>query len=624
MDPWADPGPSSAFGGTRIAGPGVPGTGRAARTRASAPHYLSTQPQITVLDAGGQYCHLIARRVRDLGVYADVAPSETRAAELQGRKGVIISGGPSSVYDAESPTIDPALLDSGTPVLGICYGQQLMAHLLGGEVQKGERGEYGFAQLDILASDGILRGVEGRQQVWMSHRDLVAKAPPGFAVLAATDTCPIAAIAAPDRGLYAMQFHPEVAHTPSGRTILSNFLFDVCGCERDWDPAGQIAAVENQIRVAAGARNVFFFVSGGVDSTVAYTLCLRALGPERVHGRYVDTGLMREDETDFVRKNFAELGAQSFAVEDAQEQFLTALAGVTDPEEKRHIIGQQFVEVQERILESEHFLDGHWILGQGTIYPDTIESGGSAKADLIKTHHNRVAGIQKLIDAGRIIEPLAAFYKDEVRAVGTQLGLPAGLLDRHPFPGPGLAIRCLCTELSGAPEQIPDGWIVPVRSVGVQGDSRTYRPVLALTEFPRSEEHAADLSNRLAGINRVVVAVWTAASLGELRVTPAGLTAERLARLRHADAVVRRIAHESGFDREIWQFPVVLIPLGTAERRDSVVLRPIDSVDGMTARAVRMPPELLDRMTRELSAIKGVGGVFYDLTNKPPATIEWE
>jgi GMP synthase (glutamine-hydrolysing) len=382
--------------------------------------------------------------------------------------------------------------------------------------------------------------------------------------------------------------------------------------------------VEEQIRATAAGRNVFFFVSGGVDSTVAYTLCLRALGPERVHGTYVDTGLMREGETDFVRRNFEALGSGSFAVEDASAQFLIALRGVTDPEEKRHIIGQQFVAVQQRILESEHYLDGHWILGQGTIYPDTIESGGSAKADLIKTHHNRVAGIQRLIAEGRIVEPLASFYKDEVRAIGRELAIAPQMLERHPFPGPGLAIRCLCSKSAGSPERTGDGWILPVRSVGVQGDARTYRPVIALDDFPESLDAAARLTNRIAGINRVVVSVWTASPLEDLKVMPATLTADRLNRLRRADGVVRRLTQASGFDDEIWQFPVVLIPVGTPERPDSIVLRPIDSVDGMTARAVRMPGVLLDQIVAELQAIDGVGGVFYDLTNKPPATIEWE
>ena len=280
--------------------------------------------------------------------------------------------------------------------------------------------------------------------------------------------------------------------------------------------------------------------------------------------------------------------------------------------------------MQQRILESEHFLDGHWILGQGTIYPDTIESGGTAKADLIKTHHNRVAGIQKLIDEGRIIEPLASFYKDEVRAIGRQLGLAPALLDRHPFPGPGLAIRCLCAASAAPVEKLREGWLLPVQSVGVQGDSRTYRAVLAIEDFPDSEEESASLINKMDRINRVVVEVWTAGKLGNMQAVPGFLTAERLDRLRRADAIVRRLTHASGFDQAVWQFPVVLMPLGTPERPDSVVLRPIDSVDGMTASVVRMPKELLSEIVRELSAIPGVAGVFYDLTNKPPATIEWE
>ncbi len=581
-------------------------------------------PQITVLDVGGQYCHLIARKVRDLGVYAEVAASDTPAAELKGRKGIIISGGPASVYDPSSPTIDAAVLASGIPVLGICYGQQLMAHLLGGKVEKGERGEYGFAQMEPVKTDSLLRGVSGKQQVWMSHRDQVATPPEGFDVIASTATCKAAAIADPKRGLYAVQFHPEVVHTACGPQILENFVMQIAGCVKDWDPAGQLAAVEDQIRHAAAGRNVFFFVSGGVDSTVAYTLCLKALGADRVHGTYVDTGLMREGETEFVRENFSGLGAKSFEVEDAREQFLNALEGLTAPEAKRHAIGEEFVRVQQRILESEHYLDGQWVLGQGTIYPDTIESGGTAKADLIKTHHNRVAGIQKLIDEGKIVEPLASFYKDEVRAVGRQIGLPDALLDRHPFPGPGLAIRCLCSEESGVAEVMPEGWKLPVRSVGVQGDSRTYRAALAIPEFPASDEEAASLINRMENINRIVVKVWTADEMTKMQAVPSFLTGERLDRLRHADAIVRKITLESGFDNDVWQFPVVLIPFGTPGRPDSVVLRPIYSVDGMTASAVRMPDALLAQIVIELRAVTGVGGVFYDITNKPPATIEWE
>ncbi len=563
--------------------------------------------------------------MRDLGVFAEVAPSETPASALASSvKGVIISGGPSSVYDPGSPAIDPRLLSAGAPVLGICYGQQLMAHLLGGKVEKGERGEYGFAQLDLTSEDSLFHGIRGPQQVWMSHRDLVAAPPPGFHVSATTSTCRVAAMSAPERRLFGVQFHPEVVHTPSGREILSNFIFGICGCVKDWNPAGQIEALEAQIRETAGGRNIFFFVSGGVDSTVAFTLCLKSLGPARVHGAYVDTGLMREGETDFVRRSFAALGASGFQVVDAAPDFLLPLANAVEPEQKRHVIGEAFVQVQERVLETEHFLEGDWMLGQGTIYPDTIESGGTAKADLIKTHHNRVAGIQKMIDEGRLIEPLASFYKDEVRSIGHKLGISAALLDRHPFPGPGLAIRCLCSADAGEPVKAGYGWELPVRSVGVQGDSRTYRSVLAIDDFPASMEEAAHLVNRNDRVNRVVVTVQAAAKLAEMRSHAAHLTAARLHRLRRADAIVRRWSHESGFDREIWQFPVVLIPFGTADRPDSVVLRPVDSVDGMTASVVRAPAELLGKISAELMEQEGVAGVFYDVTNKPPATIEWE
>lgn len=585
---------------------------------------MSQIPQIIVLDAGGQYCHLIARKVREFGIYAEVRPSEIAAGELAGARGIIISGGPSSVYEAGSPTVDPAIFELPAAVLGICYGQQLMAYLLGGRVTPGVKGEYGLAHLDVDFARSILKDVCGKPQIWMSHRDTVTKEPPGFDVLAHTSTCAIAAIADERRRLYGVQFHPEVVHTHPGKQVLSNFLFDICGCTPDWDPSQRIPSVEEQIRKVAGDRKVFFFVSGGVDSTVAYDLCLRALGPDRVHGAYVDTGFMREGETELVRSNFAKLGARNFVVVDARQDFIAPLAGVTEPEKKRHIIGEQFVAVQERILQSGHYLDGEWILGQGTIYPDTIESGGTTKADKIKTHHNRVAGIQRLIDAGRIVEPLSLFYKDEVREIGKQLCIPDEMLDRHPFPGPGLAIRCLCTTHDYGSQEIEDGFILPVESVGVQGDSRTYRPALALSAMPTDTFVATELINRISGINRVVAVVDSHTPVASLRSTAGTITEPRLDRLRHADAIVRRISQESGFDRTIWQFPVVLLPVGTADRPDSVVLRPVDSVDGMTAEAVLMPPALLKQIAGELLQTEGICAVFYDLTHKPPATIEWE
>jgi GMP synthase (glutamine-hydrolysing) len=335
-----------------------------------------------------------------------------------------------------------------------------------------------------------------------------------------------------------------------------------------------------------------------------------------VRGVYVDTGLMREGETDYVRR------MPGLSVEPAEAQFLGALAGVCDPERKRHIIGEEFVRVQERIIESRHLLDDRWILGQGTIYPDTIESGGTQKAAVIKTHHNRVPGIRKLIEAGRLVEPLRTYYKDEVREIGRELGLPAEVLDRHPFPGPGLAIRCLCAEHEAGVEATPEGYVLPLRSVGVQGDSRSYAHVLSIDSLDQAR--ASELINRIAGVNRAIACIEAALPVSAMRVRASSLTPERLARLRRADAIVRRLSHESGFDRRIWQFPVVLIPLGSDAAPDSVVLRPVDSVDGMTAQSVAMPDSLLLSISSALLALPGIAGVFYDLTHKPPATIEWE
>jgi GMP synthase (glutamine-hydrolysing) len=582
--------------------------------------------QITVLDTGGQYTHLIARRVRELGVYADVQPSDTPAEQLRSRKGLIISGGPASVYEPGSPDIDPNILVCGIPVLGICYGHQLMAHHLGGKVHRGERGEYGIAHLSVTSSDALWTGLR-QSQIWMSHSDTVECVPPGFIASASTETSGIAAMADPRRKLFGVQFHPEVIHTHGGKQILQNFVFDICGAARDWDVSQRVPLIEERIRTTVGDRNVFFFVSGGVDSTVAYTLCLRALGPDRVYGVYVDTGLMRKGETEFVQSMFRELGATHFVVDAAEEEFLNALHRIYDPEQKRCAIGERFVKVQQRILTAEHFLDRHWILGQGTIYPDTIESAGTARADLIKTHHNRVAGIQSLIEEGRIIEPLTSFYKDEVREIGCEIGVPEKFLSRHPFPGPGLAIRCLCssTEASVVPSQ--QEFLLPVRSVGVQGDSRSYRHVLALPRRPTLRDiqfTAPALTNSRSDINRVVALCGSRAPLESMQAFEASITGMRLRILREADAIVRSFCLETGFEDQVWQFPVILVPLGAGQARESVVLRPVNSTDGMTADVVLMKRAMLGKLTAQLLALNDVAAVFYDLTNKPPGTIEWE
>ncbi len=564
---------------------------------------------------------MIARRIRELGIYTSVFPCDTPAETFRNHRGLIISGGPASVYAPGSPLLDPATLALGVPILGICYGQQLFAYQLDGHVEPGTKGEYGLAHVDLSPSP-LFAGLSGRQQVWMSHRDQVDRLPSGFDRLGSTATCPIAAIGDDRRKIYGLQFHPEVVQTLGGQQILENFVFSICGAKRDWEPSHQLPVVEEQIRAIAGNRSVFFFASGGVDSTVAYTVCLRALGAERVHATYVDTGLMREGETDFVRGVFESHAPGSFTVADAREEFLTKLAGAQDPEAKRLIIGEEFVGVQQRILESGHYLDGDWILGQGTIYPDTIESGGTKKADLIKTHHNRVAGIQKLMEENRLVEPLREFYKDEVRQLGRALGLPNDLLDRHPFPGPGLAIRCLCHPEHATLEKTDDGWLLPVKTVGVQGDSRTYRAVLVIDRV--DHELATEIANRDTRVNRVVACLAAHGPVADLQVFPSTLSRERLETLRRADAIVRRLSDESGYDRTIWQFPVVLIPAGSPDRPDSIVLRPINSVDGMTATAMAIPADLSERMTKALLAIPGIAAVFLDLTHKPPGTIEWE
>jgi len=553
-----------------------------------------------------------------------VFPSETPLETLAHARGVVISGGPHSVYDDSSPTLERDVLTAGIPVLGICYGHHLISHLLGGSVEKGDKGEFGLAILDLPGDNDspLLNGVHDHQQIWMSHRDVVTALPVGFNTLATTSTCDTAVIEDPARRIYGVQFHPEVVHTTQGTRILENFVFGICGCAKDWNPGQRVALVEEQIRQRVGDRNVFFFVSGGVDSTVAFTLCLRALGPARVRGVYVDTGLMREGETEFVERTFAQFGAGVVDIARCEAEFLGPLELVRDPEVKRHVIGEQFVRVQERIIESRGLLDGHWILGQGTIYPDTIESGGTSKSATIKTHHNRVPGIQKLMEAGRIVEPLSDFYKDEVRAIGRQLNLPPELLHRHPFPGPGLAIRCLCSEVEEHVTRVPEGWLIPVRSVGVQGDSRSYAPVLAIEALRHDE--ATELVNRTDGVNRVIALVSAREPLEHQRVFASSITHGRVELLRRADAIVRELCRTSGFEDKVWQFPVILIPLGAGESRDSIVLRPIQSVDGMTADSVAMPDDLLREISTRLMSIPEIAGVYYDLTHKPPGTIEWE
>lgn len=595
--------------------------------------------QIVVLNAGGQYCHLIARRIRELGVHAVVADINRPAAEFEGVRGIIISGGPASVLEPTSPAVDPDIYTLRIPILGICYGHQLLARDLGGphHVSRGDVKEYGHSALTITSRSELFRSLPDRDiTVWMSHGDTVVRPPEGCTVIGRTSDCSIAAMENITRRVFGLQFHPEVVHTEFGTEIYRNFVFDVCGATADWDPRARVEQVVDGIRARAAGRKVFFLISGGVDSTVAFYCCYRALGPERVLGLYVDTGFMREGDTEAIEHLVREAGRDAIHVADRSADFFERLAGVTDPEAKRAIIGDTFVAVQEDEFARLGLREGEWLLGQGTIYPDTIESGGARHSAKIKTHHNRVERIQRLIEQGRVIEPLVEFYKDEVRVLGEQLGLPHEVVWRHPFPGPGLAVRCLCAEETvavAAPGMaLPGavhGWVVPVRTVGVQGDERSYSQLLAVEGFADAEAagvFARRITNEHRTLNRVALVVHRREGRGVagLAIHPATLTRGRVALLREADDVVTRVVRKHGLYDAIWQFPVAMLPLGAAPGRETIVLRPVHSRDGMTADFAQLPPVVVDELAAALGQLERVDAVLYDVTNKPPATIELE
>jgi GMP synthase (glutamine-hydrolysing) len=596
---------------------------------------------IAVLDAGGQYCHLLARRVREIGVQSHVLPIDTTADQLGAISGIIISGGPRSVTEAGSPRVHPSILSMHVPILGICYGHQLLAATLpGGVVKPSFSREYGLANLQLTGPsvNGIFAGFPIYSRVWVSHGDSVESLPDGFEVSGSTEDCAVAAMTNAERRIFGVQFHPEVTHTEHGQRLLENFVTRVCRAVPHWKPssAEAIAAIEADIRTTVGDRkSVLFFVSGGVDSTVAYKLCSDALGHERVHGVYVDTGFMRKDESSEVMAAFQAAGFRNIVLRDASEQFLSAIAGDADPEIKRKKIGVSFLAVEEDVL--EHLPQGEWLLGQGTIYPDTIESGGTKESALIKTHHNRVPELLRRIEAGEIVEPLAQFYKDEVRSIGRGLGLPSRLVEKQPFPGPGLAVRFLCTTEHAQWGDHPrlnemaagaglSARILPVRGVGVQGDERSYAHVALLTG-PYDQERIANLApaitNSVKDVNRVAYWVAGKGSIEEFAVEPTTVSRQGLDLLREADAVVRGMLAEYDRQKRIWQCPVVMLPL---KRRGeaAVAIRPVESHDGMTAQYARLPHEVLDRLAAALLSIPGVGALVYDVTNKPPATIEWE
>ncbi|WP_089717920.1 glutamine-hydrolyzing GMP synthase [Candidatus Entotheonella palauensis] len=602
-------------------------------------------PGIAVLDLGGQYCHLIARRVRDLGVFSDILPADTAVETLQSFDGVILSGGPGSVSEPGAPRVPQTVLtDLGKPILGICYGQQLITDMLGGTVIQEHVREYGLASLSLIEPGPLLQDIPSDSMVWMSHGDTVTSLPQGFRRLAKTETCDVAAVADLNQRIYGIQFHPEVTHTQHGMAILSNFVFRICHAAPTWNPASLKDKLIEQIRVTAAGRKVYFLVSGGVDSNVAYALCAQALPPDQLEGLYVDTGFMRKNESEQLRLAFARLGLPNIRIIDDSQRFLDAMQGIIDPEEKRQRIGPLFIEIQQELVGAIEHENQNWVLGQGTIYPDTIESGGTAGAEVIKTHHNRVPMIAELAAQNRLLEPLQEFYKDEVRALGEALGLPQDLINRHPFPGPGLAIRTLCSDqhakamphdgIAGICREFGlHGCVLPLKSVGVQGDNRSYKNV-AMISGPAALETLSQVSTRITNgyqeVNRVVYGLDAAIDFEALRVHDALLTSTRLDVLREADAIAHQILHDHGLEHQVWQFPVVLIPVShgaehpTGNQGETVILRPIYSVDGMTAEFAKLPLPVLQEMAQAIRQLPTIDLVGFDISNKPPATIEWE
>ena len=605
---------------------------------------MDNSAHIAILDFGSQYTHMIARRIRELRLKSRIYPNDAKIRQFGNSAiGIILSGGPRSVVREPTLPYDPRLFDAGVPILGLCYGHQLIAQHFGGKVGHGEAREYGTAKLSIfnisaqggsvaVGQSSIFKDVGSDSSVWMSHGDHVETLPPGFKAIATTGSNSIAAMSQEEKKIYGFQFHPEVHHTQDGMRMLSNFVFNICCAEVNWTTDSMLEEIQKDIRRSAGGKNVFLLVSGGVDSTVCFALLEKTLGKSRVYGLHVDHGLMRLNESASIRTALKTIGFDDLHVYDAGEEMLERLKDVCDPEKKRKIIGDLFLDVAERVMK-EVGVEKNWLLCQGTIYPDTIESGGTKHADKIKTHHNRVDRVNQMIDAGLVIEPLKDLYKDEVRQLGRMLGLPAALINRHPFPGPGLAIRCLCSNGSSeAPtmKQWNNGTIfqLPIQSVGVQGDERSYANPALVTHRSLHWGELKDISpmitNAEKDINRVLFLVsGNVDKIHDSTVKKASVTKERLDLLRSIDAIVRKHTFRDTSCNHIWQFPVVLVPFGY-HHRESIVLRPVESQDAMTVSFAELPDSVLANIKQDVERLGAVDFIFYDVTNKPPGTIEWE
>ena len=601
---------------------------------------------IAIIDFGGQYAHLIATKVRRQGVFAEILQPEDPIEAFRGYKGIIISGSPSLASHGEDADYNKDIYDLDIPILGFCFGHQEIAQHYGGKVIHGGR-EWGYSELQTQQSHPLFSGLSSRETVWMSHFDSVAEIGPDFQEIGVTLTPDgeaehrYAAIASDTLQRYGFQFHPEVDSTENGHKMIANFLYEICGCTSSWSMDGFIEQKEADIRKQVAGKSVFLLASGGVDSTVAAVLIGRAIGPDRLHLLHVDNGLMRKQESSNVLKLFEKLGlGTNLHFVDASERFLSALSGIVDPEAKRRIIGDTFIEVfedqAEKIGIEEH------LLGQGTIYPDTIESGGTKRADTIKTHHNRVPAIEKMIGQGKVIEPLVELYKTEVRELGELLGIRREALDRHPFPGPGLGVRLLCSSGDASTIDLPSiqtsvseistqlgvsGMVLPIRSVGVKADLRAYEyPVLVSGYLPWDSliKVVSSLTAEVENINRCI---WNLSDEIPEVARPLSTTAtrKRLDILREADFIVMEILKSHDLYHEIWQCPTVLLPIELDGRTgEMVIVRPIMSARGMTAVPVNLSKDVLVELRTRILALSGVSSLALDITSKPPATIEWE
>lgn len=623
--------------------------------------------KIVVLDFGSQYAHLIAKRFRMMGYYSEIALPSCAVSALSGAKGIVMSGGPASVYDKDIPEFNKEILDLNLPILGLCYGHQLMTSSYGGKVGKAAIGEFGIAcleQTDAGKCSPLFKGVSLQTQVWMSHQDEVLELASGFEVIGRTKDCECAALQNLDKKRFSLQCHCEVKDTPEGNQILANFA-EICGMEKNWDEDTVLKHIIDGIKQQAGSRNVLLFLSGGVDSTVAFALLNKALGQERVLGLHIDNGFMRKNESANVAASYKAHGFTNFITEDASQSFLAAVAGLTDPQKKRMAIGENFITVRDAVVARQHLDEENWLLAQGTLYPDIIESGGTKNAKVIKTHHNRVDGIQKLIAKGLIIEPLKDLYKDEVRSIGKKIGLSDDMVMRHPFPGPGLSINVLCSDGAMADEDKADfaaakdkiesfaldgifcadcsaqmkKYVLPVRSVGVQGDFRTYRfpSVLAFAKedggfyhlpkkWEKLETASSSITNACSKVNRCIIKLYQnpAAADEAFALQKGYCDKRRLDQTREADNIVLTALHKSGWYNKIFQHLTINLPYATSADRCSIVLRPLCSEDVMTARFAQLPQDLLKQIVADIAALPYVDAVFFDLTNKPPATFGWE